>query len=95
MRDIPHIVSAEAVIPGVLKVMWDDDYAGVVDLRPIIVRDKNFAFLQSAASFQKVKVSEYGRTLGWVNGEGKLVDFGSVSLRQRAERQAELHMQAG
>jgi hypothetical protein len=95
MRDIPHIVSAEAVIPGVLKVVWDDDYTGVVDLRPIIVRDRNFAFLQNAATFQKLKISEYGRTLGWVNGDGKLVDFGSVSLRQRAERQADLHMQAG
>jgi hypothetical protein len=95
MRDIPHIVSAEAVIPGVLKLVWDDDYTGIVDLRPIIVRERTFAFLQNAATFQKVKVSEYGRTLGWVNSEGKLIDFGSVSLRQRAERQAELHMQAG
>ena len=95
MRDIPHLVSAEAVIPGVLKLVWDDDYAGVVDLRPIIVRDRNFAFLQNAATFQKVKISEYGRTLGWVNAEGKLIDFGSVSLRQRAERQSELHFQAG
>jgi hypothetical protein len=95
MRDIPHLVSAEAVIPGVLKLVWDDDYAGVVDLRPIIVRDQNFAFLQNATSFAKVKISEYGRTLGWMNPEGKLIDFGSVSLRQRAERQAEQHMQAG
>ena len=39
MRDIPHIVSAEAVIPGVLKLVWDDDYTGIVDLRPIIVRE--------------------------------------------------------
>jgi len=95
MRDIPHIVSAEAVIPGVLKLVWDDDFAGVVDLRPIIVRDRTFAFLQNATNFQKVRVSEYGRTLGWTNEDGQLIDFGSVSLRQRAERQAELHMQAG
>jgi hypothetical protein len=95
MRDIPHIVTAEAVIPGVLKIVWDDDYAGVVDLRPVIVRDRNFAFLQNADNFRKVKVSEYGRTIGWTNEEGKLFDFGSVSLRQRAERQTELHFQAG
>jgi hypothetical protein len=95
MRDIPHIVSAEAVIPGVLKIVWDDYFAGVVDLRPVIVRDKNFAFLQEPANFQKVKVSEYGRTIHWTNADGKLVDFGSVSLRQRAERQSELHFQAG
>jgi hypothetical protein len=89
-----HIVSAAAVIPGVLKVSWDDDYIGLVDLRPIIARDRAFEFLQSPATFQKVKISEYGRTLGWMNEEGRLVDFGSVCLRQRAERQAELHMQA-
>jgi len=95
MRDIPHIVSAEAVIPGVLKIVWDDDYTAVVDLRPVIVRDKNFAFLQNAENFRKFKVSEYGRTIGWTNEEGKLIDFGSLSLRQRAERQTELHFQAG
>ena len=95
MRDIPHIVSAGAVIPGVLKIEWDDDYTAVVDLRPVIVRDKSFGFLQDAAHFQKVKVSEYGRTIVWTSPEGRLVDFGSVSLRQRAERQTELHLQAG
>jgi hypothetical protein len=95
MRDIPHIVCAEVVTPGVLKVSLDDDYIGLVDLRPIIVRDRAFGFLQNPATFQKVKISEYGRTLGWMNEEGRLVDFGSVCLRQRAERQAELHMHAG
>jgi hypothetical protein len=95
MPDIPRIVSAETVIPGVLKIVWDDDYAGVVDLRPVVMRGGNLAFLQKPEVFAKVKVGEYGRTIGWIDPQGENIDFGSLSLRQRAERQREMHFQAG
>ncbi len=95
MPDIARIVSAEPVIPGVLKIVWDDEYAGVVDLRPVVMRGGNLAFLQKPEAFEKVKVGEYGRTLGWIDPQGENIDFGSLSLRQRAERQTEMHFQAG
>jgi hypothetical protein len=95
MPDIPRIVSVETVIPGVLKIVWDDEYAGVVDLRPVVMRGGNLAFLQKPEAFAKVKVGEYGRTLGWIDPQGGSIDFGSLSLRQRAERQTEMHFQAG
>ena len=95
MPDIPSIVSVETVIPGVLKIVWDDEYAGVVDLRPVVMRGVNLAFLQKPEAFAKVKVGEYGRTLGWIDPQGGSIDFGSLSLRQRAERQTEMHFQAG
>ena len=95
MPDIPRIASAETVIPGVLKIVWDDDYAGVVDLRPVLMRGGNLAFLQKPEAFAKVKVGEYGRTIAWLDPGGETVDFGSLSLRQRAERQTEMHFQAG
>jgi hypothetical protein len=95
MPDIPHIVSVEPVIQGVLKLTWDDGYDGVVDLRPIIMRGKNLVFLQNPQNFIKVKLGEYGRSIGWVDDKGEKMDFGSLSLRQRAERQTELHFQAG
>jgi hypothetical protein len=95
MPDIPHITEVEPVIPGVLKIVWDDGYAAVVDLRPIIMRGKNLSFLQSAEAFAKVKLGEYGRSIGWIDDKGEMVDFGSLSLRQRAERQTEMHLQAG
>jgi hypothetical protein len=95
MPDIARIVSAEPVLPGVLKVTWDDDYAAVVDLRPIIARGGQLTYLQNAANFAKVKLGEYGRSIGWVNEKGEAIDFGSLSLRQRAERQTEMHFQEG
>jgi hypothetical protein len=95
MPDIPRIVSAETVIPGVLKIVWDDEYAGVVDLRPVVMRGGNLAFLQKPEAFAKVKVGEFGRTIGWIDPQGGSIDFGSLSLRQRAERQKEMHFQAG
>ena len=95
MPDIPHITEVEAIINGGLKIVWDDGYAAVVDLRPVILRGKNLSFLQNADAFAKVKLGEYGRSIGWTDGKGEMVDFGSLSLRQRAERQTEMHFQAG
>jgi hypothetical protein len=95
MTRIPRIVSAEPVIPGVLKIAWDDDYVGVVDLRPVIARGRIFTFLQDPDNFQMVQLGEYGHTIVWVTDRGEEIDLGSDSLRHRAEKQAELHLQAG
>jgi hypothetical protein len=35
MSDLSHIRPAEPVIHGALKIIWDDGYEGVVDLRPV------------------------------------------------------------
>jgi hypothetical protein len=95
VTDIAKIVSAEPVIHGVLKITWDDDYAGIVDLRPVIARGKVFTYLQDPDRFEQVQVGEYGHAIVWVTGQGQEIDFGADSLRQRAERQADLHLQAG
>src|SRR5262245_61730007 len=92
--DILRIISVEAVIHGVLKIEWNDGYVGVVDLRPVISRGKIFAYLQDAKNFQKFQVGEYGHALVWINENGEEIDFGAGSLRQRAEKQAELHRPA-
>ena len=95
MIEIPRIVAAEPVIHGVLKIQWDDGYAGIVDLRPVIARGKIFTYLQEAKNFEKLKIGEYGHGIVWVNDAGEEIDFGADSLRQRAEKQAELHHAAG
>ena len=95
MTEIPRIVAAEPVIHGVLKIQWDDGYAGIVDLRPVIARGKIFTYLQEAKNFEKLKIGEYGHGTVWVNDAGEEIDFGADSLRQRAEKQAELHHAAG
>jgi len=95
MTEIPRIVAAEPVIHGVLKIHWDDGYAGIVDLRPVIARGKIFTYLQEPENFEKLKIGEYGHGIVWVNDAGEEIDLGADSLRQRAEKQAELHRVAG
>jgi uncharacterized protein DUF2442 len=95
MTEIARIVSAEPVIQGVLKIEWNDGYVGVVDLRPVIARGKIFTYLQNSDNFRKFRVGEYGHAIVWTNDKGEDIDFGAGSLRQRAEKQAELHRVAG
>ena len=95
MSEIPRIVSAEPVIQGVLKIQWDDGYAGVVDLRPVIERGRVFEYLQDPSRFLRVQVGEYGHGIVWVTEQGERIDFGTDALRRRAETQADLNRRAG
>ena len=91
MKKLPRIRSAESVIHGVLKIIWNDGYEGIVDLRPTIARGNIFTYLQKPNNFKKVKVSEYGHSIEWKNEKGEEIDFGADSLRAKAEGQAKLH----
>ena len=91
MRSLPRILSCEAIIHGVLKIVWNDGFEGVVDLRPTIDRGRVFAYLQKPDNFRTVRVSEYGHSIGWINDEGEEIDFGTDNLRSKAENQAKLH----
>ena len=96
MPDIPRIVSAETVIPGVFKIVWDDDYAGVVDLRPVVMRGGNLRLPAKAGGLcqsEGRRIRPHHR-LDSIR-RARIIDFGSLSLRQRAERQREMHFQAG
>lgn len=95
MSEIPRIVAAELVLQGVLKIEWNDSYAGVVDLRPVIARGGMFDLLKTPAHFNAFTIGEHGHALVWRNLTGAEIDFGSGSLRKRAETQAELHRLAG
>ena len=95
MSEIIKISSAEPVIHGVLKITWVDGYSAVVDLRPVISRGNAFTYLQTPENFQKVRVGGHGHAVFWLNDRGEEIDFGADALRQRAERQAELQLQAG
>jgi hypothetical protein len=50
-----------------------------------------FEFLRvSPARFDDLKLEEHGHKIFWLDDQGDEIDFGSDSLRQRAERQAGL-----
>jgi hypothetical protein len=92
---LPRITSVAPVIYGVVKLVFDDGYEGVVDLRPVMAKGSMFRHLRDdPKSFEKVAVSEYGHSIYWTDESGAEVDFGADRLREKAERQAELLRQA-
>ena len=91
MKTLPHIVLAEPVIHGVLKVAFDDGFEGVVDLRPLIAKGKIFAWLEAPAHFAAFEVDENGHSVAWTDASGYIIDLSADSLRRDAERQAEVH----
>ena len=91
MTEIIAMQSVEPVIFGVVKIVWKDGFAGVVDLRPLFAKGEMFEFLRTdPARFDHVTLEEHGHKIFWLDDQGDEIDFGSDSLRQRAERQAGL-----
>jgi hypothetical protein len=83
--------SAEPVIFGVVKIVWKDGFAGIVDVRPLLAKGEMFEFLRvNPARFDNLNLEEHGHKIFWLDDQGDEIDFGSDSLRQRAERQAGL-----
>jgi hypothetical protein len=91
MSDLPRIKTAEPIIPGVLKLVFQDGYEGVVDLRPLLSKGGVFKALQGPARFAQVRVDEFGHSVGWVDNDGYEVDLSADGLRRDCERQAEIH----
>lgn len=91
MKEIGRMRLVEPVLYGVVKIEWIDGYAAVVDLRPVLADGPVFEFLRdSPERFQSVRLGEHGHYIFWTDDEGDEIEFGADSLRQRAERQAEL-----
>jgi hypothetical protein len=91
MTDIIAMHSAEPVIFGVVKIVWNDGFAGIVDLRPLLAKGEMFEFLRAhPGRFDELKLEEHGHKIFWLDDQGDEIDFGSDTLRQRAERQAGL-----
>ena len=53
MKRLPRIVSAEPVIHGVLKIVWNDGYEGVVDLSPDNRSREDFHLFAEAQKLQE------------------------------------------
>ena len=90
MKDMLRVTSAEAVIPGVLKVAWNDGFEGVVDLHGLIAKGKIFSPLRDPRYFEKVQVAPYGHSVFWGEEDNEDVDFGCDRLREMVEEQAAL-----
>jgi len=89
MSDILRITAAEAVLPGVLKLAWNDGYEGIVDLRGTIAEGEIFEPIRDPENFKKVRIGEHGHYIFW-GDEDEGIDFGCDRLREIAEEQAAL-----
>jgi hypothetical protein len=87
MSGVLHIASAEH---GVLKLVWDDEYEGIVDLRGIIAEGPVFEHIRNPKALRRVRVASYGHSIYWGEEGNELVDFGCDRLRELAEQQAAL-----
>jgi hypothetical protein len=62
--------SAEPVIFGVVKIVWKDGFAGIVDLRPILAKGEMFNFLRvNPARFDDLKLEDYGYCIFWLDDD--------------------------
>jgi Protein of unknown function (DUF2442) len=95
MSNILHISSVQVVARGILKITWDDNYEGFVDLRSIIARGKVFTPLQNPDYFRTVFLQRYGHSIYWGEEDNEEVDFGCDRLREMAEEQATSNPIAG
>ena len=95
LNDILRITAAEAVLPGVLKLTWNDGYEGIVDLRSIIAEGEIFEYVRDPENFRKVHVERYGHSIYWGEEGNEEVDFGCDRLREIAQEQAALIAHAG
>ncbi|MGH6821995.1 MAG: hypothetical protein ACRECP_06020 [Methylocella sp.] len=88
MSEIIRMTCVEPVLYGVDKITWLDGYEAGVDRRPAIAEGDAFALLRGEpARFSAVKLAEFGHAIYWLDNDGGEIDFGSDSLRRRAERQ--------
>ena len=90
MSDVLRVTAAEAVLPGVLKVTWNDGYQGIVDLRGLIAEGEVFTHIRDPENFKNVQVDSYGHSIYWGEEGDEEVDFGCDRLREMAKEQAAL-----
>ena len=90
MTETLRITTAEPVVHGVLKLVWNDGYEGIVDLRGIIADGAIFERIRQPENFAKVRIADYGHSIYWGEPDDEDVDFGADRLRELAEEQAAL-----
>src|SRR5258708_6210531 len=76
MTDIIAMHSAEPVIFGVVKIVWKDGFAGIVDLRPLLAKGEMFEFLPvNPARFDDLKLEEHGHKIFWLDDQGDEIEY--------------------
>jgi hypothetical protein len=71
----------------VLRLTFDDGFAGEVDFSGTIAEGGVMTALRDPDFFAKVQIGERGRSIGWLTEDGDELDFCADALRFQAEEQ--------
>jgi hypothetical protein len=81
----PLIVSAEPVMFGVLRVVFDDGYEGVLDLRSLMNK-AIWQNIRTREDFFEIELDQIGGHLSWPKGGGA-TELPADGVRVACERQ--------
>ena len=84
----PLIVSVEPVMFGVLHVVFDDGYEGVLDLRSVMGK-AIWQNIRTKEDFFEVELEQFGSHLSWPRGGGA-TELPADGVRATCERQETL-----
>jgi hypothetical protein len=69
----------------VLRLTFDDGFAGDVDFGEAVARGGAMALLRNPTVFGRVKITDGGRALGWPGEDGNDLELCADALRFQAE----------
>ena len=84
----PLIASVEPVMFGVLRVVFDDGYEGILDLRSAMGRGI-WQNVRTRQDFFEVELEQFGSHLSWPKGDGA-TELPADGVRLTCERQETL-----
>ncbi len=79
--------SVTALGQGMLSLIWEDGYSGIVNMQNTLTRGDAFHFLLDPAAFRTVQLGEHRRSIMWKNAHGQEIDFCADALREIATTQ--------
>jgi hypothetical protein len=84
----PLVVSVEPVMFGVLRVVFDDEYEGILDLRSRMGQGI-WQNIRTREDFFEVELEQFGSHLSWPKGGGA-TELPADGVRATCERQESL-----
>jgi hypothetical protein len=81
----PLIANVEPVMFGVLRIVFDDGYEGVLDLRSVMGKGI-WQNIRTREDFFEVELEQFGSHLSWPKGDG-VTELPADGVRVACERQ--------
>jgi Protein of unknown function (DUF2442) len=80
-----RIARVEVLNYPVLRLAFDDGFAGDIDFSEVIAAGGVMAALGNPEMFGRAQIGDGGRSLGFADAQGEVIDFCADALRFKAE----------